>query len=146
MFSMTVGWTVLVMMLFLMQFSPFYVKFNFLVSICAKNQMNQYFQNSKDPIIAKVYRNFIEPQRRHLPRSTMTGLNRLCTETKYSCFCAKILATPLLKYVPCKVTEIPEMSYTMAASMIISKRSPYKKFLNRLWVHTSVIIITLNYE
>jgi len=133
-------------MLFLMQFSPFYVTFNFLESTCAKNHMHPCFQNSKDPIIAKVYRNFNKPQRRHLPRSTMAGLSLLCTETKYSFFCAKILATPLLKDVPCKVTEIPEMSYTITAFMIIRKRSPYKKFLNRLWVHTSVIIITLNYE
>jgi hypothetical protein len=76
----------------------------------------------------------------------MAGLSRLCTETKYSFFCAKLLAIPLLKDVPCKVAEIPEMSYTITASMIISKRNPYKKFLNRLWVYTSVIIITLNYE
>jgi len=44
------------------------------------------FQNSTDPIIAKVYRKFMEPERRHLPRSTMAGLSRLCTETKYSFF------------------------------------------------------------
>jgi len=48
--------------------------------------------------------------------------------------------------VTCKVIEIPEMSYTITASLIISKRSSYKKFLNRLWVHSSLIVVTLNYK
>jgi len=106
----------------------------------------QYFQNSKDPIIAKVYRKFIEPERRHLPLSTMAGLSRLCTETKYSFFCTNIRAIPLLMDVPCKVIEIPEISYTSVSSMIIMKRSPYKKILNRVWIHLSVLIIIINYE
>jgi len=110
------------------------------------NVIYEYFQNSKDPIIAKVYRKFIEPERRHLPLSTMAGLSRLCTETKYSFFCTNISAIPSLKIVPCKVTEIPEMSYTSAGPMTISKRSSYKKFLNRVWIHLSVLIITINYE
>jgi hypothetical protein len=101
-------------------------------------------QNSMDPIIAQVYRKLIESERRHLPRSTMAGLSRLCTETNYSFFCRKALATILLKDVPCKVIEIQVMSYTITGSTIISKRSPYKKFLDRLWVHSSLVM--LNYE
>jgi hypothetical protein len=111
-----------------------------------KNFIYECFQNSKDPIIAKLYHKFIEPERRHLQRSIMAGLSRLCTETKYSFFCGKLFAIPSLKFVPCKVIEIPGMSYTITASMIISKRSPYKKFLNYLWVHLSVFIVTLSYE
>jgi len=129
-----------------MQFSPFSVVFIFLeCKYCDKSY--ECLQNSRDPIIAKVYRKFIEPEGRHLPRNTIAGLSRLCTETKYSFFCPKIHAIPLLKYVPCKVSEIPEMSYmTVATSTIISKRIPYKKILNHLWVHLSVIIVVLNYD
>jgi len=124
----------------------FLLHLSFSSVIFLTNLTYEYFQNSKDPIIVNVYRKFIQPERRHLPRNVKAGLSRLCTESKYTFFCSKETAVALLKDVPCKVIEIPVMSYSTSVSMMISKRSPYKKFLNRLWVYSSLIIIMLNYE
>jgi hypothetical protein len=99
--------------------------------------MYKWFQNSKDPIIAKVYGTLVEPKRHSLPRSTVEGLRRLCKEAKYSFFCSKIMARGLLQNSPCSVVEIPETSYRITLSMIISKRSPYKRFFNHLYVHNN---------
>jgi len=106
---------------------------------------HECFQNSKEPIIAKVYRKFIEPGRRHLPRSGFEGLSRLCTETKYSFFCSKIMVLGLLKNSSCRIIGIPGTSYIIMISIPISKRSPYKEFFNCLWVHLLLVIFVLNY-
>jgi hypothetical protein len=89
-------------------------------------------QNSKDPLVRRVYVTLVEPQRDSLPRSTVQGLNRLCSQVKYSFVCSKIMARGLIHDLPCRVVEIPEMSYRITLSMAISKLSPYRRLFNRL--------------
>jgi hypothetical protein len=120
------------MKLLLMQFSPFSVTFLVLeCKLSEKSYIRMFSEVQKSDYIkclSEVHRARKTPS----PRSRMTGLSRLCTETKYSFFCSKAFAISLLNNVPCKVIEIPEMSYTSVSSMVIKKRSPYKKFLNHL--------------
>jgi hypothetical protein len=94
--------------------------------------MYGWLQNSKEPLVKTVYVTLVEPKRDSLPRSTVEGLNRLCSQTKYSFVCSKIMARGIINDLPCRVVEIPEMSYRITVSMAISKPSPYRRLFNRL--------------
>ncbi|XP_021920300.1 glutamate receptor 2-like isoform X1 [Zootermopsis nevadensis] len=102
------------------------------LGVVYNNAHEDYLKNSKDPVIRDAYRTLVEPKREELPRHTLVGLSRLCDETKYSFFCSKITASGSMQNLSCNIIEIKEMSYRITLSFVINKKSPYKRFFNRL--------------
>ncbi|PSN36467.1 Ionotropic receptor 173 [Blattella germanica] len=85
------------------------------------------FENASDPVLRKLYANFLGPNLNSLPRTDVEGMNRVCEERNYAFTVVdySIYRTRL----QCEVIEIPRAGFSIPASFLISKNNPYKRVL-----------------
>ncbi|XP_023716990.1 glutamate receptor ionotropic, kainate 2 [Cryptotermes secundus] len=89
-----------------------------------------FFKKSKISALNEIYRKLIHPDVTNLPNSDSEGLQRICRNEKYSYVISQTTLRGLARSIPCSIVGVPQAYYTVAATMIISKSSPYKRILN----------------
>lgn len=89
-----------------------------------------FFKKSKINALNEVYRKLIYPGINNLPSSDSEGLQRICRTEKYSYVISQTTLRGLARSIPCNIVGVPQAYYTITASMIISKSSPYRRILN----------------
>jgi hypothetical protein len=80
--------------------------------------------------LAEVYWKLIRPGLENLPRSDTEGLERACRDHKYSYLISDTTLRGLARRIPCRIVGIPQAYYSITASMIIRKSSPYKRIFS----------------
>jgi hypothetical protein len=89
-----------------------------------------FSQKSKINTLNEVYRKLIHPGINNLPSSDSEGLQRICRTEKYSYVISQTTLRGLARSIPCNIVGVSQAYYTITASMIISKSSPYRRILN----------------
>jgi hypothetical protein len=87
-------------------------------------------QKSKINTLNEVYGKLIHPDINNLPSTDSEGLQRICRNGKYSYLVSQTTLRGLARSIPCNIVGVPQAYYTITASMIISKSSPYRRILN----------------
>ncbi|KAJ4432543.1 hypothetical protein ANN_21166 [Periplaneta americana] len=90
---------------------------------------NNYFKTSKDPMMNEVYSKLIPPTK-NSSKTSKSGLENVCKEKKYAFLTSHIIYQWLKPKLPCSVVGVQQAYYSKAVSMVINKRSPYKRFFN----------------
>jgi hypothetical protein len=104
------------------------------ISILLKQEENNKrlpFQKSEDRVLLDVYKKLIQPYENDLPNDYTEALSRICSRKKYGALISSQSFRGLEMYATCNVMPIPKAAFSHgAASMITSKRSPYKRMFN----------------
>jgi hypothetical protein len=89
-----------------------------------------FYQKSKIHTLNEVYRKLIHPGVENLPSSDSEGLQRICRTEKYSYVISQTTLRGLARSIPCNIVGVPQAYYSITASMIISKSSPYRRIFS----------------
>ncbi|KAJ4432545.1 hypothetical protein ANN_21168, partial [Periplaneta americana] len=100
------------------------------LGVLAGSARIDFFKKSKIPALKDIYKHLIFPDITKLPRSDTEGLHRICSSDKYSYLVSDVTLRGLARHIPCKIVGVPQAYYSITASMIIRKSSPYKKLFN----------------
>jgi hypothetical protein len=86
------------------------------------------FQQATDPALKQVYQKLIEPNINDLPKSTMEGFQRICEDRNYAFAIEELSANN--NRLTCEVMAVPYAFLRIPTSMIISKKSPYRRLFS----------------
>ncbi|PSN40519.1 Ionotropic receptor 160 [Blattella germanica] len=89
-----------------------------------------YFKKSPDENLRRLYWKLLDPELPKQPVSDVDGLRRICNEKKYSYLISGTTLRGLARNIPCSIVGVPHAYYTITASMIISKSSPYQRLFH----------------
>jgi hypothetical protein len=87
------------------------------------------FQQATDPALEQVYQRLISPTMNNLPKSVREGFQRICDENNYAFAADEFLASD--NQLICHIIAVPHAFFWTPASIIINKKSPYRK----LFIH-----------
>ncbi|XP_069696058.1 glutamate receptor U1-like [Periplaneta americana] len=87
----------------------------------------EYFMSAKDPILREIYSKLVAPEVGSFPRSSVEGLRMACTRTRYGVLLPDTAIKGLARHLDCNVVGVPQAYFSDAASIIISKTSPYRE-------------------
>ncbi|KAJ9591719.1 hypothetical protein L9F63_001747 [Diploptera punctata] len=99
--------------------------------IIGKSTMSILFQKSTDPVLSRVYLELIRPQLENLPINTTHGAQRLCNSHNVAFMTHRVHLEGVLPSVMCDIIRVPKMTLPNQASIIVSQRNQYYKFLKR---------------
>ncbi|PNF35916.1 hypothetical protein B7P43_G06976 [Cryptotermes secundus] len=86
------------------------------------------FQQATDPALTQVYRKLIVSNINDLPKSTKEGFQRICDDSNYAFAIDELSA--INNRLTCEVIAVPYAFLRIPTSMIINKRSPYRKLFS----------------
>jgi hypothetical protein len=113
--------------------SPLYTNLQFIDrhrKLCISSIKVFFFQLATGRIESAVYKKLIAPFKHDLPTSDSDGLRRVCADHKYAYFGNNPLKKVHSLTYPCQLVPLPETSYEVPWSFILSKNSSYKDLIN----------------
>ncbi|KAJ9582457.1 hypothetical protein L9F63_003150 [Diploptera punctata] len=85
-----------------------------------------YFEESKDPIMIKLFKKYISNNKNDHPRSFLEGLHRICSFNRYNFMAPVFIVGGLIQQLECRITEVPQAFIPATATMGLVKNSPYQ--------------------
>ncbi|PNF35911.1 hypothetical protein B7P43_G06973 [Cryptotermes secundus] len=93
-------------------------------------QMN-YLQNSPDAILRGVFEKLVKPGYDSLPTNDVDGLRRICGNWNYAFLISPFFVRQSYGYYHCTLVEVPGASLHTSVSIIMNKKSNYKRLFTR---------------
>ncbi|KDR23150.1 hypothetical protein L798_15232 [Zootermopsis nevadensis] len=86
-----------------------------------------YFNNPRNPVLREVYRKLIEPGIDSLPKSVDEGLAKMCDHPKIAYVASDLFLRIARSRRACSVVPVDKASYLLTESLVLSKKSPYRR-------------------
>jgi len=96
--------------------------FNFHVSF--------FQQASEESIMRQVYEKLILPNRHDASPDTVSGLQRVCDQSKYAFVVDSMRAFSVSNSVTCDLVAVPDAFIPASATFLIAKHSPFRRLIN----------------
>jgi hypothetical protein len=84
-----------------------------------------------------VYKKLIEPDIATLPKSIDEGLEMMCQKPKIAYVASDVFMRLAQSRRACSVVPVERASYMLTESLVISKKSPYKRIFSSKYVNIS---------
>ena len=84
-----------------------------------------HLQASTNQLLKGIYNKLVKPHEESLPRSTFSGVKRVCESNKVAWFGAEINTYIYLEELNCDLLQIPEAYVVGSASMATQQNSSY---------------------
>jgi hypothetical protein len=85
-------------------------------------------------VLKQLYKQLIEPHVNDLPKSLDEGLERMCQHTKMAYVASDVFIRFAQSKRTCSFMSIDKASYFLTESLVISKKSPYKRIFKAKYV------------
>jgi hypothetical protein len=83
-----------------------------------------------------VYKNLIEPDIDRLPKSIDEGLKKMCRQPKIAYVASEVLIRFAQSKKACGIIPVDKASYFLTSSLVVSKKSPYRRIFSAKYVQT----------
>jgi hypothetical protein len=88
-------------------------------------------QNSPDPILRGVFEKLVKPDYDNLPTNDREGLRRVCANRNYAFLISPFFVRQSYGDYHCTVVEVPDAFFHTSASIIMNKKSHYKRLFTQ---------------